>query len=73
MEKERAESNTAREKVGAHYKKYQEEQLDEFESAKNTDSDEGSDQDKGEKEWFEELKQDPYVGEAIKIFGDLSS
>lgn len=73
MEKERAESNTAREKVGAHYKKYQEEQLDEFESAENTDSDESSDQGKGEKEWFEELKQDPYVGEAIKIFGDLSS
>lgn len=68
MAKERDESNTTREKVGAHYKKYQEEQLDEYENSVEKEDDKNTEM----LEWLEELKQDPYIGEAIGIFSDLS-
>ncbi len=68
MKKEREAANKAREKVGAHYKKYQEEQADEYESAETNETDE----DKEEKDWLEDLQQDPYIGEAVKIFEDLT-
>ncbi len=75
MEKKRKESNATRKKVGAHYKKYQEEQLDQYESTEDKDSDNSnkkSDKDIEEQEWLEELKKDPYVSEAVKIFADLA-
>lgn len=68
MKKERDESNMARDKVGAHYKKYQEEQLDEFDSEPPE-----SDATQGEEERLEELKEDPYINEAIRILKDMTS
>lgn len=69
MKAQREESNRTRDKVGAHYKQYQDEKLDEFDS----DSPEDSGEEESEAKWLEELKKDPYVGEAIKVIGDISS
>ncbi len=68
MEREREEAIKAREKVGEHYKKYQSEQLDELDSQTLENEDPG----KEEADWLDELKQDPYIGEAIRVIGDIS-
>ncbi len=69
MKRERAEAIEAREKVGEHYKKYQDDQLDEF----DLPSADRDDPNKDEAVWLDELKQDPYIGEAIKVVGDIST
>ncbi len=68
MKKERQESNEARQKVGEHYKQFQEDRLDEFDSP---DSEDG-DTEKNENNWVDEIQKDPYVGEAIHILEDIS-
>lgn len=69
MKREREEAVKAREKVGEHYKNYQDEQRDGFDSP----SPEGGEQKSDDTDWLEELKQDPYVGEAIKVIVDISA
>jgi len=68
MRFEREEANKVRDKVGAHYKKFQGEQTEEYESpAQNEDKKESD-----ESAWLDEIKKDPYVGEAIHVIGDIS-
>ncbi|MCP3932008.1 MAG: tail-specific protease, partial [Bacteroidetes bacterium] len=66
MEKQKEEARLAREKVGAHYKKYQDEALgDELGEGK-----EDGKKPNGE-EWIEDINDDPYVKEAINIVLDI--
>ena len=64
MQHERQISNESRDKVGEHYKKYQEEQLDEFDSPDDGESSEVSD-------LQEDARQDPYVNEVVHILLDM--
>ncbi|HKJ64455.1 MAG TPA: carboxy terminal-processing peptidase, partial [Desulfopila sp.] len=66
MKKERDASNEARDKVGAHYRKYQDEQIDNFDAPEES---QGPTDDK--QEWFEELREDPYINESIRILEDI--
>jgi carboxyl-terminal processing protease len=68
MKRERDESNRTREAVGAHYKRYQEEQRSEFDASSVLDD---SKNETGVNEWQENLQEDPYVGEAVRIVGDM--
>jgi carboxyl-terminal processing protease len=67
MRSQREESRLAREKVGAHYRKYREEQGDgsEFEL---------SEDEKGDPKeiWLKNVQEDPYIREAVNIVGDIS-
>lgn len=67
MRKKRAESKQMREKVGAHYRKYREEQ-GEFDD--NDEPVEESEEELKEK-WLAEVNEDPYIREAVSIVGDL--
>ncbi|MEE4243423.1 MAG: carboxy terminal-processing peptidase [Desulfopila sp.] len=69
MKRERDEANRTREIVGSHYKKYQEGQRSEFDTPVVDDitKEESTDG------WVEELQEDPYVGEAARIVGDILS
>jgi carboxyl-terminal processing protease len=69
MKREREESNRAREKVGEHFKLFQEEQEDEFDSPAPEDDQ----PEKNETDRLNKLKEDPYVGEAIRIIDDILS
>lgn len=66
MREKREESKQIREKVGAHYRKYREEQ-GEFD---NDDYEETKEENLREK-WLKEVNEDPYIGEAVNIVGDL--
>ncbi len=67
MRNQRQESRLMREKIGAHYRKYREEQGD------GSDFEE-SDDDKGDPKeiWLKNVKEDPYIREAVNIVGDIS-
>ena len=69
MEKERAEARNARTKLGAHYRQYRVEQASDLDSVKPEDDPLTQDQDK----WLEEVQEDPYVGEAMRVLADLRS
>lgn len=66
MRKKRLESKKMREKVGAHYRKYREEQDD----AQDDEKEKGEPEDL-KKKWLEEVNEDPYIQEAANIVGDL--
>jgi len=66
MKKERNASNEARDKVGAHYRKYQEEQIDNFDTPEES---QGPMDDK--QKWLEELREDPYINESIRTLEDI--
>ena len=66
MRLKREESRLMREKVGAHYRKYREEggeDLD-FEG-------EDIDQEDPKDKWLKDVKEDPYIREAVNIVGDI--
>jgi carboxyl-terminal processing protease len=66
MRKKREESQLTREKVGAHYRKYREEQ------SEDGDLDEGDDEKEDPKEkWLKDVNEDPYIREAVNIVGDM--
>ncbi len=68
MKKKRKEAQLAREKVGAHFRNYQDE------PDKNGDGFESETMDEKEKQdsdWVEEVGEDPYVQEAMNIVLDL--
>lgn len=66
MLQKRQEAEQVREKVGAHYRRFQDMQ-DEEEGA------EGRIDDKKDtkKKWLEEVNNDPYIREAVNIIGDI--
>ncbi|MBM9606679.1 carboxy terminal-processing peptidase [Desulfopila inferna] len=69
MKREREESIRARETVGEHFQNYQQGQDEEFESL---DPDEDQSE-KDETEMLNELKEDAYIGEAIRVIDDILS
>lgn len=66
MREERRKSNETREKVGNHYKRYQQDQLDEFDSPLPDEQ-----PDEENVDWQDELRQDAYIGEATRIVADM--
>jgi len=66
MKKQRAEAETIREKIGAHYRKYREEQGDELEM----DNQKEDTEDPYEK-WLKDVHEDPYIKEAGNIVSDI--
>lgn len=55
-----------REKVGAHFRKYREEQ----EENPDFNEPEGEQEDPKEK-WLKDVNEDPYIREAVNIVGDI--
>jgi carboxyl-terminal processing protease len=66
MRAKRDESRLMREKVGAHYRKYREENGEDadFEEADNPQED-------PKEKWLKDVKEDPYIREAVNIVGDI--
>lgn len=66
MRSKREESKLMREKVGAHYRKYREEQEgdDEFDAIEDEKAD-------PKEVWLKNVKEDPYIREAVNIIGDM--
>ena len=67
MKAKRAEAKVARDKIGAHYLKYREEQDAEHGELPTAGTDDKKDKDK----WKEEVKEDPYINESLHILGDM--
>lgn len=68
MKAKKEEARLAREKVGAHYKRYQDEQIDE-----NSDTAESRVSEPDEDTWIEDLQEDPYLQEAVNIALDIKN
>jgi carboxyl-terminal processing protease len=67
MKQKREESQTMREKVGAHYRKYRQE------SGDGNEFDEPEDENDGSQEtWLKDVNDDPYIREAVNIVGDMN-
>ena len=67
MKAKRDEARVARDKIGAHYLKYREEQ-----SAENgEDPGPGVEEEKDSNKWKEEIKEDPYINESLHIMDDM--
>ncbi len=67
MRSQRQESRLVREKIGAHYRKYREEQ------GEGGDFEESEDEKGDPKEiWLKNVKEDPYIREAVNIVGDIN-
>ena len=66
MRRKREESELMREKVGAHYRKYREEQGvgSDFEDPENSQED-------PKEKWLKDVNDDTYIREAVNIFGDI--
>ncbi len=68
MRAKREESRQMREKVGAHYRKYR------GENGENPDFEEAGDPREDPKEkWLKDVKEDPYIREAVNIVDDIIS
>ncbi len=67
MKAKRKEAQVARDKIGAHYLKYREEQGADGEEGHKARPDEEKDKDK----WKEEVKEDPYINESLFILSDM--
>ena len=67
MRRQRQEAEQVREKIGAHYRKYREEQDEDGEFREDEDE-------KGDPRevWLKNVKEDPYVREAVNIVDDIS-
>ncbi len=66
MRAKREESRVMREKVGAHYRKYREEGGEDSDFA----TDDVPQEDPKDK-WLKDVKEDPYIREAVNIIGDI--
>ena len=67
MRNQRQEVHLVREKIGSHYRKYREEQ------GENGEFDESDDEKGDPKEiWLKNVKEDPYIREAVNIVGDIN-
>ena len=66
MRLKREESRLTREKVGAHFRKYREQQ------GEDSDFEEpGSEQEDPKEKWLKDVNEDPYIREAVNIVGDI--
>ncbi len=67
MKAQREEARAARDKIGAHYRRFRAEQ--------GTDRGEepgpGPEEEQDKEKWKEEIKEDPYVNESIRILGNI--
>ncbi|MBU1233381.1 MAG: carboxy terminal-processing peptidase [Proteobacteria bacterium] len=61
------EAKVARDKIGAHYRKFREEQGADRGEEPSPGLEEEQDKDK----WKEDIKEDPYINESIHILGDM--
>jgi len=66
MRQKREESQLMREKVGAHYRKYREEQEEDPDFEGPVD-----DQEDPKVKWLKDVNEDPYIREAANIIGDV--
>lgn len=66
MLQKRLEAEKVREKVGAHYRRFQESDDEE-----NDSKDDAYDKEHTKKKWLEEVNNDPYIGEAVNIIADI--
>jgi carboxyl-terminal processing protease len=66
IRQKREEAEQTREKVGAHFRKYREEQESEFDSDGKKEKDEDP-----KITWLKDVNQDPYINEAVNIVGDI--
>jgi len=77
MQKRRTEADLARKKIGAHYRKYRVEKEGEMGEETKKEAHKGNKGSKDNKEdervkWLEEVKDDPYIGEAGRVLVDMS-
>ena len=68
MKKRREEAEVARKKIGSHYRKYRVEQ----EGAMDEETENGAKKEDDRLKWLEEVKDDPYIGEAMRVLGDMN-
>jgi carboxyl-terminal processing protease len=66
MRSKREESRLTREKVGAHYRKYREEQAEDLDFQEPD-----SEEEDPKEQWIKDVKEDPYIREAVNIVGDI--
>lgn len=77
MKKKREEADLARKTIGSHYRKYRVEQDVEMGEEAEHGAKKDDDKEKGAKKgddrlkWLEEVKDDPYVGEAKRVLVDM--
>jgi carboxyl-terminal processing protease len=67
MKEKRQEAKAARDKIGAHYLKYREEQG----AGHGEEPGPVPDKEKDANKWKEEIKEDPYINESLHILGGL--
>ncbi|MCX5869305.1 MAG: carboxy terminal-processing peptidase [Deltaproteobacteria bacterium] len=78
LKKKREEADLARKKIGSYYRKYRVEQDGEMGEEPEKGAKKGEDAKKGAKKgddrlkWLEEVKDDPYVGEAKRVLMDMT-
>jgi carboxyl-terminal processing protease len=77
MKKKREEAELARKKIGSHYRKYRVEQDGEMGGEAELGAKKENGVKKGEKvderlKWLEEVKDDPYIGESMRVLADMS-
>ncbi|MFH2122892.1 MAG: carboxy terminal-processing peptidase [Pseudomonadota bacterium] len=68
MKKRREEAEMARNKIGSHYRKYRVEK----EGAMDEEPENGAKKGDDRLKWLEEVKDDPYIGEAMRVLGDMN-
>ncbi len=66
IRQKREEAELTREKVGAHFRKYREDQEDDLDSDGKKEKDEDP-----KIAWLKDVNQDPYINEAVNIVGDI--
>lgn len=64
---EREEARMARDKIGAHYRKFREEQG----ADRGEEPGPGSEEKQDKEKWKEDIKEDPYINESIRILVDM--
>ncbi len=77
MQKRRAEADLARKKIGTHYRKYRIDKDGEMAEETKKEARKGKKENKENKEderlkWLEEVKDDPYIGEAVRVLADMT-
>ncbi|MDD3814484.1 MAG: carboxy terminal-processing peptidase [Desulfocapsaceae bacterium] len=68
MKKRREEAEAARKKIGSHYRKYRVEQ----EGAMDEETENGAKQGDDRLKWLEEVKDDPYIAESMRVLEDMN-
>jgi carboxyl-terminal processing protease len=67
MAAQREETMVARDKIGVHYRKFREEQVVD----RGEEPDAGSEVELDKEKWKEDIMEDPYINESMRILGDM--